>query len=162
MSPRCRLLSRWTLAVALLAAVTAGAQDFDGGLGLGYLYPNDDNQRALSDSMSSYWAEFAWSGNPGRGRDGKQPQWLSWGTENKTMLILDTPSDQGIRMTGDEVSAATIKAALVADREIASNEERCRLYAVTFSRGQHFDAAEFASFGEHGCAEFDPEALRQF
>lgn len=135
--------------------------DFDSGYMPAEFYAASAHKQTLADSITAYWAQFAATGNPGRGSDGKQPPWLAWGTDDKTTLILDTPSDRGIRMTSGEVSAATIKAALLADGEIASNEERCRLYAVTFGRGPHFDAAEFASFGEQGCAEFDPETLRR-
>ena len=135
--------------------------DFDSGYMPAEFYAASEGKQQLADSMTAYWSQFAATGDPGTGSNGSQPQWLAWGVEGKTMLILDTPSDQGIHMTGGEVSAASIKAALLADREIASNEERCRLYAVTFNRGRHFDAAEFASFGEQGCAEFDPAALRR-
>jgi para-nitrobenzyl esterase len=30
---------------------------------------------ALSQKMQSYWGRFAWTGSPGRGRDGVQPAW---------------------------------------------------------------------------------------
>ena len=39
----------------------------------------------------SYWAEFAYSGNPGTGRDGAEAPWLAWGQDGKTQIILDTP-----------------------------------------------------------------------
>ncbi len=135
--------------------------DFDSGYMAAEFYGASVHKQALADSITAYWSQFAASGDPGIGADGKQPRWLAWGSEGKTTLILDTPSDQGIYMTGGEVSAASIKAALLADSEIASNEERCRLYAVTFDRGRHFDAAEFASFGDQGCAEYDPAELRR-
>src|SRR5690606_13891110 len=63
---------------------------FGEGLGLGYLYPNDEAQYALSRSMMSYWAEFAYTGDPGRGRDGNEVPWLPWGSGGKTMIVLDT------------------------------------------------------------------------
>ena len=34
--------------------------EFDG-IGLGYVYPDDENQRSLMESMMSYWAEFAYT-----------------------------------------------------------------------------------------------------
>jgi para-nitrobenzyl esterase len=123
------------------------------------LYAASDERHVLARSVTGYWSEFAASGDPGQGRDGKQPRWLAWGTDNKTTLILDTPSDQGIFMNEGVVTAASIKAAILADTSIADNLERCRLYAVAFAGGPHFDAGEFAAFGEQGCSEFDPEQL---
>ena len=32
-------------------------------------------RRSLSASVMSYWAEFAYSGTPGRGRDEREPAW---------------------------------------------------------------------------------------
>jgi para-nitrobenzyl esterase len=34
----------------------------------------------LSDAMMSYWANFAYTGRPGRGRDGTLPEWRPWRT----------------------------------------------------------------------------------
>ena len=53
--------------------------DFEGGLGLSYIYPHDENQADLTASITSYWTEFAYNGSPGTGRDGKQPAWTAWG-----------------------------------------------------------------------------------
>ena len=51
------------------------------GLGLGYVYPDDENQWRLSNSMMSYWAEFAYTGDPGSGRGATETPWLAWGQE---------------------------------------------------------------------------------
>ncbi len=134
--------------------------DFDGGLGLGYLYGDSPGKEALSDSMMSYWAEFAHTGDPGSGRDGNEVAWLSWGTNNMRSIILDTPEDQGIRMTADEVTLAGLKDQLATDPEISDPRERCRLYLASF--GWVLDQAEYDSFGPQGCASYDPEELRTF
>ena len=89
--------------------------DFSGGLGLDYIFPNDENQRRLSESMMSYWTEFAYNGAPGRGRDGAEVAWLPWGQDGKTSILLDTPTDGGIRMDDETVTYASIKAELIAD-----------------------------------------------
>ncbi|HIG38922.1 MAG TPA: hypothetical protein EYQ14_00010, partial [Gammaproteobacteria bacterium] len=39
---------------------------------------NIPSRDALASKMSSYWAEFAYTGSPGRGRNGKQYEWRPW------------------------------------------------------------------------------------
>ena len=66
--------------------------DFEGGFGIDYIYPHDDNQAALANSMTSYWSEFAHNGSPMQGRDGNEPMWVSWGMGGMQSLVLDTPA----------------------------------------------------------------------
>ncbi|HCG69676.1 MAG TPA: carboxylesterase, partial [Gammaproteobacteria bacterium] len=77
--------------------------DFGNGLGTNFIYPGDEPQFALANSMSSYWTEFAITGDPGRGQDGEQVAWLPWGTDGMRSIILDSPADQGIFMDDEEV-----------------------------------------------------------
>ena len=135
--------------------------DFDGGLGLGYLYESSPGKDALSSSMMSYWTQFAHTGDPGQGRDGKEVAWLSWGTDGMRSIILDTVQDQGIRMTADEVTQGSIKTQLAADIGITDNRERCMLYVTSFGFGE-IDEDEYRNFGPEGCADFDPAEFRRF
>ena len=57
--------------------------EFEGGLGLSYLYPKTPARDQLSKSMMSYWAEFAHSGNPGKGRDGSGSAMVAVGYRRK-------------------------------------------------------------------------------
>ncbi len=136
--------------------------DFEGGLGISYVYPGDDNQAALSKSMMSYWAEFAYNGHPRQGRDGKETLWQPWGTEGQTAILLDTPGDAGIRMSDIVVTNATVMAELAADTSFADQRERCALYVRNFYRGDAFDRAEYDSLGEAGCREYPPEGFSRF
>jgi para-nitrobenzyl esterase len=135
--------------------------DFEGGLGAGYLYDASEGREALSESMMAYWGEFARTGDPGRGTDGAQVQWLPWGEDDKTYIVLDTPEDQGIHMVEDQVTLAGLKEALATDTSITDPEERCRLYVRNFGWPK-IDRAEYDSFGPDGCAQFDPEQFRMF
>jgi para-nitrobenzyl esterase len=123
-------------------------------------YANSPDREALSDSMMSYWSQFASAGNPGRGRDGRLPQWLAWETNGKSALILDTPSDQGIAMTDQVLSVASIKATLAADPDITDPRERCTYYMEAFGDGPHFDPEEYTSFGPDGCAVGQASGVR--
>ena len=133
--------------------------EFGQGLGLGYLYPGDEAQHALSRSMMSYWAEFAYSGAPGRGRDGNEIPWLPWGTDGKTSILLDTADDGGIRMDDALVTAESIKAELLADSGFANKEDHCSVYVRTFRDSDLFDQREYEQIG---CAEFPPERFAGF
>ncbi|MCZ6618900.1 MAG: carboxylesterase family protein [Gammaproteobacteria bacterium] len=136
--------------------------DFETGLPLGEFFQNSPEKELLAASMMSYWSQFAATGNPGRGQSGDGVEWLSWDAHASTTLVLDTPSDQGIYMTDGVVSAASIKAELAADPEIADALERCTHYSRIFAYSPHFDADEYADFGPDGCAQFDPAEIRGF
>jgi para-nitrobenzyl esterase len=124
------------LSVALGAAhgleIAFAFNDFEGGMGLGYIYPGNEGQYALAASMSSYWTQFAYTGNPSQGRDGQETQWLSWGTEGKRSLILDTPTDQGMYMDDQEVVLEALQQELIDDPNITDPQERCNLYRTAF------------------------------
>ena len=134
-------------------------EDFEGGLGIGYLYPNDDNQAALANSMSSYWSQFAYTGNPGQGRDSAEVAWTAWGDNGNTYLILDTPGDQGIRMTNDEVTIDSIKTELAADSGFTDPLDQCRVYVRNFR--DTFDQAEYEGLNSQ-CANLDPDSISRF
>ena len=72
------------------------------------------------------------TGNPGQGRDDQETQWLSWGTEGKRSLILDTPTDQGIYMDDQEVELEALQQELIDDPNITDPQERCSLYRTAF------------------------------
>ncbi|MAD07271.1 MAG: carboxylesterase [Gammaproteobacteria bacterium] len=124
------------LSVALGAAhgleIAFAFNDFEGGMGLGYIYPGNKGQYALAASMSSYWTQFAYTGNPSQGRDSQETQWLSWGTEGKRSLILDTLTDQGIFMDDQEVVLEALQQELIDDPNITDPQERCNLYRTAF------------------------------
>ncbi len=133
---------------------------FDDGLGVSYIYPGDENQMALSDSMMSYWSEFAYTGNPGTGRGTNETAWLSWQTDGKRSIILDTPGDQGIFMSDEEVTIDSIKAELATDEGFTDPADQCKIYARNF-RGEHFDQTEYEGLNST-CAGIDPATIGFF
>ncbi|MYF10771.1 MAG: carboxylesterase family protein [Gammaproteobacteria bacterium] len=154
----------YDLSVALGAAhaleIAFVFNDFEGGIAaLGYIYPNDENQSALSRSMMSYWTEFAYAGAPGRGRDGAEVPWLAWGQGGQTSILLDTPTDGGIRMDDDVVTSASVKAELMADASLPPGRERCELYVRLFRWQGLFDDGEYRSLG---CAAYPAESFASF
>ncbi len=129
------------------------------GLGLGYIYPNDENQRLLSKSMMSYWAEFAYTGNPGAGRDGTETPWLAWGRDGKTSILLDTPTDGGIRMDDERVSLASLKAELLADTDFGDKYEQCATYVRMFMEAGLFSLDEYHALG---CGEWSADTISRY
>jgi len=134
--------------------------EFERGLGLKYLYPKSPARDALSSSMMSYWAEFARSGDPGTGRDGKEVRWLPWDTDGQRSIILDT-TPPGIRMSDELITTENLKGRLLQDASITEPRERCELYALLF-RGTSFDNDEYLRLGNGACANYDPATFRRF
>jgi len=86
-------------------------------------------REALSAMMMSYWAEFAATGDPGRGRAGTLPRWSSWQDDGETYAVLDTPAGGGVRMARTSERLEDIAGAILADRSFADEAERCRALA---------------------------------
>lgn len=121
---------------------------------LAYLFEGEHPERdALSEQMMSYWAEFAYTGDPGRGRNGDLPEWVSWGTNGQRSIVFDTPGDGGVRMISDRVTRDLVVAILADDSEITDQAERCALYRSAFRFGGAFDAEEYRSLGQQGCRD---------
>ena len=136
--------------------------DFDGGFAsLGDFYSSSPGRDGLSNSMQSYWTQFAVSGDPGRGRDDLETPWLAWGTDGQRAILLDTVEGGGIRMMAEEVTRESIKAELANDPTITDPRERCQLYMSNFGWPQ-LDRAEYDAFGPDGCAQFDPSEFSRF
>jgi para-nitrobenzyl esterase len=128
--------------------------DFDN-FPLAYLFADSPERDALSDAMMSYWANFAYAGDPGRGRDEDQTAWLPWGGNGQTSLLLDTPDDGGIRMMADKVTRDAVVAAIASDPDVPDPRTRCVLYRDTFRWDGQFDRGEYESLVDGGCSQFD-------
>jgi para-nitrobenzyl esterase len=109
---------------------------------------------AVSDAMMSYWAEFAYHGAPGRGRDGLLPEWSAWPRDGAQYVVFDTPGHGGIRLARDAMS----REAVVLRMEAAEpdGDAACAMFQATFrtrydpwadSAWQRFRAGRCASRG---------------
>mgnify|MGYP003626647065 CR=1 FL=1 len=105
-------------------------------------------RNALSKSMMSYWAAFAYDGTPGTGRDDEQVAWQPWSNEPdaKRLMVLDTDRDAGIRMEDVWLTMDDIKQVFLADTSFASPEAKCAAYGRLFSNAA-FDELEYESLG---------------
>ncbi|VAV91518.1 Para-nitrobenzyl esterase [hydrothermal vent metagenome] len=101
-------------------------------IGGGKIFPKSGaaERDALSRSMMSYWAEFAYSYNPGRGRSGDLPLWGSWqqSTTDGQLMVLDTASDGGIRMDQKTLSIGGVYEQLAMDSKDFTDEDQCLIF----------------------------------
>ena len=97
----------------------------------------------LSIAMQSYWAEFAYSGNPGKGRDNNLPRWKPWTTSGEKFLILDSENDQGIIMSDYEIKRIDEFKRLYADSRIKKEKTKCKFLSNLVANADEKDAISF-------------------
>jgi para-nitrobenzyl esterase len=110
---------------------------------------NAPGRIALSDSMMSYWVNFAATGAPGRGVDGRLPEWKTWSNASDAdrLMIFDSTAGGGVRMSKDQESGERIVRDLMADPTIPTNDQRCEILA-----GVTREHPELMSVAGKGCA----------
>ena len=86
----------------------------------------------LSNAMMSYWAQFAYTGNPGRGRNGKLAQWKLWDSapSGERTLLLNTKDHKGIRMSDILVNRSHIFAEL--ETTEVADDFACEIFVEMF------------------------------
>ena len=112
-------------------------------------------RNALSASMMSYWAQFAYTGSPSRGRDGREIEWTGWkngAKTNKRLLILDSRADGGIRMSSIRLTREGMRERVLNDASFADQASHCRTYRQLFS-GDDFRQSEYTMLGKSGCSD---------
>jgi len=147
------------MAIAIGAAHSTEMAFVFGDWDVGFINPaslydpaTNPGRDALSAAMMSYWSSFAYTGEPGSGRDAELPLWQSWqnGEGIPKMIILDSANDGGIRMSSEEVTMESIKADFMAE-QWSDPQNRCRAYLSTFAGTAVFDRAEYLGLAEGGC-----------
>jgi para-nitrobenzyl esterase len=114
----------------------------------------------LSRAMMSYWAQFAATGDPGRGADGQLPRWSSWDDSSPTaprFMILDTEAGGGLRMSPDSVTRAGVIRAVADDPRFESWAERCEVYRGFVESGNRISRAEYAQLSDGACRKYPLE-----
>ncbi len=108
---------------------------------------NQPGRIELSKAMMSYWANFARTGDPGRGTSGTLPQWRAWRAGGGKRLVLDTEAGGGIRETGEAPSRESILAGLDSDPRLATTERRCAVYRELMEWTQEIDETKYRAAG---------------
>ena len=112
--------------------------------------------KKLSDQIQSYWAEFAYNGSPGRGREGDLPQWNPWSSEKEDKyIVLDSENDQGVYMSNIEYTQEYLLDRLSTDSRL-DNKERCEmLFGLSYGDGNGVSKDVFNNFLNGSCKERD-------
>jgi para-nitrobenzyl esterase len=109
----------------------------------------------------SYWAQFAYTGDPGRGRSGTLEAWKAWDSSSPSapkFMVLDTHEGGGIRMSAETVDTPTLLAQIATDDRFESPRERCNLYYQLARRGRTISEEEYATVGDGACRDFPFES----
>jgi len=119
---------------------------------------NEPGRLALSDTMMSYWAQFAATGDPARGRNGSLPRWERWSeatVDAPRFLILDTPASGGPHMSSDSLTQSELLAELMRD-PLLPEELRCDL----LEQIQNNPTTPKIDLVRTGCADEDRASAR--
>jgi para-nitrobenzyl esterase len=118
---------------------------------------NEPGRAALAAQMMSYWAEFAYKGAPGRGRDGGLPQWTPWDgatPASPKFLVFDTAAGGGLRPSADALTQKGVLAAVDADSRLPKQRDKCLIFRELAARSTGFTKRDYPTAGQKGCAEY--------
>ncbi len=115
---------------------------------------NEPGRRELSAQMMAYWAEFAATGAPGRGRAGQLPEWSAWDATSPKFMVLDTAAGGGLRMSAETVTVADVLAAVEADPRLPTQRDKCRAYRELAQWGRALTKEQYPTVGRQGCTKF--------
>jgi para-nitrobenzyl esterase len=133
--------------------------DFEGGILIPGFYneENSPGRDELAKEMRSYWSQFATTGNPASGRDGDLSKWEAWNNSGPNLMVFDSPSSGGSKMSREPMTIAMLKQRLANDPDIADTKTRCRTYSqlflITNSGDDYWSEQEYLDLG---CAKYNP------
>jgi para-nitrobenzyl esterase len=114
---------------------------------------NRTGREWLSAAMRSYWAQLAYTGDPGRGRKGDLPAWKAWDDatpESPKYVVFDTETDGGVRMAYETYDKPRIVAEVIGDPRLPAPHDKCeQLRGLALFSG-YYTRADYAA--EPSCA----------
>jgi para-nitrobenzyl esterase len=116
---------------------------------------NQAGREALSAQMRSYWAQLAYTGDPGRGRKSDLAPWTAWDDatpESLKYMVFDTEADAGVRMSYETYTKERILGEIREDPRLPTWRDKCRELRGLATFSGYFTRADYAA--EPGCAEF--------
>jgi para-nitrobenzyl esterase len=112
------------------------------------IFPDSNQEKfeTVSASIRSYWANFAYTGNPGQGQSNDLIPWNHWDDSDNTVpriMIIDTDN---IRMEADKLSMAELKQQFLAEDFSNNPEGACDMYTRVFG-GEEYSQSEYENMG---------------
>ena len=110
-------------------AFTFGVWDLGQATDAVFTWGNRAGREELARAMMSYWSQFAYAGDPGRGRTDTLPRWEPFdpAPERARVLLLDTEKGGGIQMSQNGVTAASLIQELAGDRRLPVQADKCEI-----------------------------------
>ena len=108
--------------------------------------------------MMSYWAEFAYNGDPNKGRKGDLTEWESWdpSEDSNKFIVFDSKFDGGIRMTEDSLTEENLIEMLAMDDRIKDKKWKCEILDAAIMFDKFADQDLLKEFNNQQCIGFDP------
>ncbi len=112
-----------------------------------------DSFEPLSRQVRSYWAQFAASGDPGRGQEEDLPEWTPWSLAAGTprTLLLDSPEGGGLRMSPAAITRSELLTRVADDDGIRSAAERCEIYQGFVQWSDTFTPEQYEALEDGEC-----------
>lgn len=103
---------------------------------------NREGREVLAETLSSYWAAMACNGAPGTGM-AQAPlvaAWTPWTDRagKKNLMVLDAPSDAGVRMENFHLSSDEIKIRLQNETGFRKEADHCDVYYAIFGTDDYY------------------------
>ena len=119
---------------------------------------NLEEVKVLSHSMMSYWAEFAYNGDPDRGRNGDLADWESWDPreQGNKFIIFDSTHDGGIRMTKEYLTEDKLIQMLASDTNIKDYKWKCEILDAAIMFDDLTTPNVLSEFNNNQCSDLDP------
>ncbi|MBY0402241.1 carboxylesterase family protein [Myxococcota bacterium] len=121
-----------------------------------FVFEDPESAERLSHAMRSYWANFAYTHDPDRGRNEDLPDWEPWSNEEgePKYLILDSDRDGGIEVGTDRIDPALVLARAERDPRLESDEERCRVFRNFVQWSEALTPEGYAEIASGACRRY--------
>jgi para-nitrobenzyl esterase len=105
----------------------------------------------------SYWAQFAYTGDPASGRNGELLRWTAWDNASAAdgkFMVFDTPAHGGVRMSSGVVTKAGVVAEIEADPRMPTPRDKCERFRDLARHSGYFTEDDYATAGSRRCAAY--------
>lgn len=129
-----------------------------------FVYEDPDSAERLSRQMRSYWTNFAYTHDPGRGRNDDLPDWEPWSVDPgaKKFIIFDSDRDGGLEFGTDFLDQEMVLAQAEKDPRLSGDEERCRVFRTFVQWSEALSMEDYSTILNGACREYPLESRSPF